>query len=45
MFSLSGCGYKASPYYEKEAPVGDKNVEFIIENKSITNNENNESCK
>ncbi len=32
MFSLSlnGCGYKAPPYYQDEAPQGDKNVEFII---------------
>ena len=38
---LSGCGYKANPYYQKEAPAGDENVEFIIENQ----NENNESGK
>lgn len=29
LLSLSGCGYKADPYYE-EAPQSDKNVKFII---------------
>ena len=32
---LSGCGYKASPYYEDELPLEDKNVKFIV----IDNNE------
>ena len=30
MLSFNGCGYKASPYLEQEAPQGDENVEFII---------------
>ncbi|MFT5836317.1 MAG: hypothetical protein ACI9RG_001221 [Sulfurimonas sp.] len=30
VLSLNGCGYKKAPYYLEEAPVGDKNVEFII---------------
>ena len=45
LFSLSGCGYKAPPYYEEEAPQGDQNIEFIIKNKEIIKNENNESCE
>jgi len=45
LFSLSGCGYKAPPYYEEEPPKGDENVEFIIKNKEIIKNENNESCE
>jgi len=34
LFSLSGCGYKAPPYYIEEAPTGDENVEFIIKKPS-----------
>ncbi|MDF1883204.1 hypothetical protein JHD49_04560 [Sulfurimonas sp. SAG-AH-194-C21] len=45
MFSLSGCGYKAPPYYETQVPEGDENVKFIIEEKKIVKNENNESCE
>ncbi|MBL1243640.1 MAG: hypothetical protein COA39_004470 [Sulfurimonas sp.] len=45
MFSLGGCGYKASLYYEEEPPKGDENVEFLIKNKEIIKNENNESCE
>ena len=30
VLSLSGCGYKASPYYIQEAPKGDDNVNFTI---------------
>jgi len=30
LFGLSGCGYKAPPYYLEEAPAGDENVKFII---------------
>ena len=44
LLSLSGCGYKAPPYYEKEAPKGDKNVKFILKKKEF-NNDTNESCK
>ncbi len=32
---LSGCGYKAKPYYQKEAPESDKNVEFIIKKQDL----------
>jgi len=32
--SFSACGYKADPYYLKEAPKGDKNVEFHIKKQS-----------
>jgi len=44
LFSLSGCGYKASPYYEQVAPQGDENVEFILKEKQIRE-DNNESCE
>ncbi|MDA7817028.1 hypothetical protein N9A28_02435 [Sulfurimonas sp.] len=30
MLSLSGCGYKADPYYGEDAPKSDDNVKFII---------------
>ena len=30
VLSFSGCGYKANPYLDQEAPEGDENVEFII---------------
>jgi len=36
---LSGCGYKASPYYENETVIEDKNVKFIIKDLSKDNNE------
>ncbi len=42
LLELSGCGYKADPYYEEKV-VSDKNVEFIIQKKE-SSNENNESC-
>lgn len=45
LFSLNACGYKAPPYYVEEASEGDENVEFIIKNKEIIKNENNESCE
>jgi len=46
LLSLSGCGYKASPYYEKQAPKEDENVKFILQKKSPTvSEENNESSK
>jgi len=43
LLSVSACGYKAPPYYEKDAPKGDKNVKFIIKKKEF-NSENNTSC-
>jgi len=39
LLSLSGCGYKASPYYLQEAPKSDKNIEFIIKKPSSDSNE------
>lgn len=30
LLGLSGCGYKANPYYSQKAPQGDENVKFII---------------
>ncbi|MBA1432309.1 MAG: hypothetical protein FAF04_01640 [Epsilonproteobacteria bacterium] len=45
LLSLSACGYKAAPpYYQDEAPQGDKNVEFHYKEKSFENNETNTSC-
>ena len=29
---LSGCGYKANPYYINNEKTDDKNVKFIIKN-------------
>ena len=43
VFSISGCGYKAPPYITQEAPKGDENVKFIIEEKRF-GTDNNESC-
>jgi len=45
LLSLSACGYKAPPYYQKAAPKGDKNVEFHYKDKSFENNETNASCQ
>jgi len=45
VLGMSGCGYKAAPFYSEEAPASDENVEFFIEKKSITKVDNNESCK
>jgi predicted small lipoprotein YifL len=45
LLSFSACGYKAPPYYEEEAPMGDKNVDFHYKKKSFESNENNESCR
>lgn len=30
LLGLSGCGYKADPFYQEDAPAGDENVEFKI---------------
>jgi len=38
LLGLSGCGYKANPYYEEDAPKGDENIEFHIK----TDKKNNE---
>ena len=45
LFSLSGCGYKAAPYYEKSAPKEDENVKFILKKKEFETNDTNESCQ
>jgi len=42
---LSGCGYKANPYYEKNVIVEDKNIKFIIKNNDINKTITNEKCK
>ncbi|WP_297443015.1 hypothetical protein [Sulfurimonas sp.] len=44
LLSLSACGYKANPYYEKKAPQGDENVDFFIQKQKMKN-DNNESCR
>ncbi len=43
LFSLSGCGYKADPYYLEDAPKGDDNVEFIIKKPTSENNESTDT--
>jgi len=45
LFSLSGCGYKAAPYYIEDAPEGDENVIFIIDDKKNLQEDTNESCE
>jgi len=45
LLSLSGCGYKAAPYYQKSAPESDENVKFILEKKEFKSDDINESCK
>ena len=44
LLSLSGCGYKADPYYLEDAPVSDENVEFILKKPTAEVSDNNESC-
>lgn len=44
LLSLSGCGYKAEPYYLQTAPESDENIEFIIKKPTLKSDENNESC-
>ena len=42
LLSMSGCGYKTTPYYEKEVIHSDANIKFILEKeKSVSD----ESCK
>jgi len=43
--SLSGCGYKAPPYYQEDVPKSDKNVEFIMKKPTQENNEVEQSCE
>ncbi|MFT7860511.1 MAG: hypothetical protein ABXS93_06210 [Sulfurimonas sp.] len=42
LLSVSGCGYKAPPYYEEDAPQGDKYIQFHNKEKNF---DNNESCE
>jgi predicted small lipoprotein YifL len=44
LLSFSACGYKAPPYYQKQAPKGDKNVQFHYKEKNFDTNETNASC-
>ena len=30
LLGLSGCGYKAAPFYSQEESIGDENVKFIV---------------
>jgi predicted small lipoprotein YifL len=45
LLSLSGCGYKAAPYYQKDAPEGDENVKFTLEKKEFQSDDLNGSCR
>jgi hypothetical protein len=45
LLSMSGCGHKANPYIEQEAPAEDENVKFVIEKKKFPVIENNVSCE
>jgi len=44
LLSLSGCGYKAAPYYQEDAPKGDKNVAFHYKKRNFDNNESKRGC-
>ena len=44
LLGLSGCGYKADPFYTEDAPAGDENVEFKLRKVNIENNEN-DTCE
>jgi len=45
LLSLSGCGYKADPYYEKSPPKSDENVQFFIKKQQSKVDEKSESCQ
>ncbi|MDD2652458.1 MAG: hypothetical protein PHX44_05360 [Sulfurimonas sp.] len=45
LLNLSGCGYKADPYYQERAPNGDDNIKFIIKKPKIDNNESETAQK
>jgi len=45
LLSMSGCGYKAAPYYQEDAPIEDENVKFVLEKKEFKVTETNESCE
>jgi len=45
LLSISGCGYKANPYLEQEAPAEDENVKFVIEKKEFKVTQTDESCE
>lgn len=38
LLGLSGCGYKADPYYLEDAPVSDENVKFTIKKQDSVEN-------
>jgi hypothetical protein len=40
VLGFNACGHKGAPFYSKEAPIGDENIEFIIKSE-----ENNASCE
>ena len=45
LLSLSGCGYKAPPYYLEDAPQGDENVEFKVKKVDVANDKStNAEC-
>jgi hypothetical protein len=45
LLSMSGCGYKADPYLQQEAPAEDENVKFILKKKEFKVPETNVSCE
>ena len=38
LLGLSGCGYKAPPFYLEDAPEDDENVTFTIKKINVNNN-------
>jgi len=45
LLGLSGCGYKAPPFYLEDAPEGDENVEFKLRKVNVENNASTECVK
>jgi len=43
VFGMSACGYKDAPYYQAQTPQSDENVNFIMQKKEFSH-ENNASC-
>ena len=45
VLGLSGCGYKAPPYYLEDAPQSDENVEFKLKKVNVDNDKStNTEC-
>ncbi len=45
LLGLSGCGYKADPFYTEDVAVSDDNVEFKLRNPDVKEISNTECDK